>query len=690
VARSLSFPSPPGRHLPALCCRILQATCALLLVAAPAHAAGARLEKLTRLEALENRRSTGGGELDRLLRDPDKGVRRRAALSAGRIADPASVPALVDLMNDPDPELRQMAAFGLGLIGDRQAASRLVASLKDGDAVVRARSAEALGRLAEPRYASDVAQMILAAVPKGASVVAVRGDDPGNPNDPWLEMRLGLFALAGLKDAQAAAGVLLLSNKPRFDWWVATWTAMRLESPLLRPVLVASAGSDDRLARAYAARGLGALKDAGAFDLLATLARDPDETVVVNALRALTAIGDPRATNVAASALASSNLTIKREALTALAALPPDRALRARVVPYLGHEQAFVRAAAISALARIDRDEFALVLSGMDPDPVWFVRAALATALGERGDEQSVGILFGLLQDPDPRVLPAVLKAMRMARRNDAAETLRGFLDHPDVAVRAAALENLAELRLAGLPALFAGAWKKGLGDREIEARAAAIAGLSQFKDAAARAALSEAASEDPARALRSRAIAALTALGESVPGPGPEAVERPSLDYSEALSPYDPPAGAKVYTPRALLYTGKGKIEIHLNILETPLAVQNFIDLARRGFYNGLTFHRVVPGFVIQGGCPRGDGNGGPGYMLRCEIGQRPYGRGAVGMALSGKDTGGSQFFITQAPAPHLDGGYTLFGWVAGGMETVDQIQPGDVIDRVEIWDGK
>jgi cyclophilin family peptidyl-prolyl cis-trans isomerase len=126
------------------------------------------------------------------------------------------------------------------------------------------------------------------------------------------------------------------------------------------------------------------------------------------------------------------------------------------------------------------------------------------------------------------------------------------------------------------------------------------------------------------------------------------------------------------------------------LNVVEAPLTSASFINLARRGYYNGLDFHRVVTNFVIQGGCPRGDGNGGPGYTLRCEIGQKPYGRGAVGMALSGKDTGGSQFFITHTPTPHLDGGYTLFGWVANGMDVVDRIRQGDKIDRIEIWDGR
>ena len=102
------------------------------------------------------------------------------------------------------------------------------------------------------------------------------------------------------------------------------------------------------------------------------------------------------------------------------------------------------------------------------------------------------------------------------------------------------------------------------------------------------------------------------------------------------------------------------------------------------------MTFHRVVPNFVVQGGDPRGDSEGGPGYTIRDEINQRPYLRGTVGMALDWKDTGGSQFFITQSPQPHLDARYTVFGRVTRGMEIVDRIQPWDVIRRVLVWDGQ
>lgn len=118
----------------------------------------------------------------------------------------------------------------------------------------------------------------------------------------------------------------------------------------------------------------------------------------------------------------------------------------------------------------------------------------------------------------------------------------------------------------------------------------------------------------------------------------------------------------------------------------EAPLTVDNFIKLARRRYFNGITIHRVVPNFVIQDGDPRGDGNGGPGYQIRCEINQLPFKRGAVGMALSGKDTGGSQWFVTHSPQPQLDGGYTVFGNIVAGMDVVDSIARGDVIRSIAI----
>jgi cyclophilin family peptidyl-prolyl cis-trans isomerase len=145
----------------------------------------------------------------------------------------------------------------------------------------------------------------------------------------------------------------------------------------------------------------------------------------------------------------------------------------------------------------------------------------------------------------------------------------------------------------------------------------------------------------------------------------------------------------APAFSPHAFIETDRGVIELELAILDAPRTVANFIALARQKFFDGVAIHRVVPNFVVQAGDKRGDGEGGPGYTIRDEINMRPYLRGTVGMALDWEDTGGSQFFITHSPQPHLDGRYTAFGHVVEGMEVVDRLVPWDVIRSVRIWDG-
>jgi len=137
---------------------------------------------------------------------------------------------------------------------------------------------------------------------------------------------------------------------------------------------------------------------------------------------------------------------------------------------------------------------------------------------------------------------------------------------------------------------------------------------------------------------------------------------------------------------PYATIKTSRGDIEIELYFDVAPLTVLNFIELAENSFYDELQFHRVVPNFVAQGGDPRGDGWGGPRYFIRCEYSSEKYRRGTLGVATSGKDSGGSQFFITLSPQPHLEARYTVFGQVIAGMEFVDDIVVGDIIETIEI----
>jgi len=140
----------------------------------------------------------------------------------------------------------------------------------------------------------------------------------------------------------------------------------------------------------------------------------------------------------------------------------------------------------------------------------------------------------------------------------------------------------------------------------------------------------------------------------------------------------------------KAIIHTNKGIMEVELYANETPITVNNFTKLAKEGYYDGLTWHRVIPDFVIQGGCPKGTGTGGPGYTINCEVDaeKQYHDRGVLSMAHAGRNTGGSQFFVchSRTNTAHLDGNHTCFGKVINGVDVVDDIREGDSIDKIEI----
>src|SRR5262245_33171116 len=147
----------------------------------------------------------------------------------------------------------------------------------------------------------------------------------------------------------------------------------------------------------------------------------------------------------------------------------------------------------------------------------------------------------------------------------------------------------------------------------------------------------------------------------------------------------------AKMHPTAVITMEKGGEIRIELYPEDAPKTVESFITLSKKGFYDGLAFHRVVPGFVAQGGDPKGDGTGGPGYTLKAEFNKRKHLRGTVAMARSqSPDSAGSQFVILFAPAPHLDTNYTIFGQVTSGMDVVDRIKPGDKMKSVKIEEPK
>ena len=281
--------------------------------------------------------------------------------------------------------------------------------------------------------------------------------------------------------------------------------------------------------------------------------------------------------------------------------------------------------------------------------------------------------------------IPEVLRALAAFKPKDLSGVLISHLKEQDVIVRATAAELLGELppNETNARALI-GSLVPALKDDLNDAALAILDSLAKQKSREANDGI-KTVLDSRDHLLRHRAFALLKENSSSDYSAkiGVVQTRNTASDYERALSRVDKDVLATVST-------SKGTFTIRLLPEEAPLTVDNFVQLAQRGYFNGIKVHRVVPNFVVQDGDPRGDGNGGPGYQIRCEINQVPYDRGVVGMALSGKDTGGSQWFVTHSPQPHLDGGYTVFGNVVDGMSVVDNIVRGDVIRSIVITDGR
>ncbi len=625
--------------------------------------------------------------LIRLVNDDEARTRRRAALALGRVGLPEAVPALQQVLGDPDVEVRQMAAFALGLIGDASARPALLNALRDGDPIVQGRSAEALGTIGDKSDAAAIATMVKAHV-QGGALMNIAPDDLAWPLAPSVESaRLGLYALVRLGSFDAiAAAVLDASGAPVSTWWPVAYALGRAGDARAAPALVSLLATPGRLTAAFAARGLGALKAPSASAALRDIVmrRQRDPAVVIQAVRALAAIRDTSSVPLLEKILAEGEVdpTLRLEAATAMGAIHSPEMLDF-VIDLMSDASPGIRGAAIRALASIDAETFLTTLSGLDPDRDWTVRVAQAEALATLPGAQGAPRLISMLGDRDQRVIAPLLRALVATKAPDVQRILLDHLKMDDFVIRSTAASSLAEIKAtAAVPALV-DAYGATAGDSTYVARAAILTALNTLDSAAARPLL-QAALKDRDWAVRVKAATLLRDQGVTDTAMTMRPAPERAMDDAERRTLLAPP-----FSPHAFIETDKGTVEIELAILDAPLTVSNFVALARKGFFNGIAIHRVVPDFVVQDGDPRGDGEGGPGYTLRDELNQQPYLRGTVGMALDWKDTGGSQFFITHSPQPHLDARYTVFGHVVNGIEVVDRIQPWDVIRRVQIWDG-
>ena len=626
-------------------------------------------------------------DLIRLLADAEARIRRRAAIAVGRVGLPEAVPDLVRLLQtDADPEVRQMAAFGLGLIGDPSAVEPLRAAVADPLPLVAGRAAEALGLLNDTASAPVIGKMVAS---HAAAAAAIAPDEVrAEVNSAADAFRLGVYALARLKNYDAlAASVLGADGQPRLQWWPVAYALQRVEDKRALPALLMLSGPETVYTRTFAIKGLGGLRDPSAVPLLLAMidASRAESASTLEAIRAMARIGDARGEPVLTKLLYSRGLNpmVRAETLLALGESAGTVSADA-FIDFFGDPNPTVRLAALQGFAKRDDNTFLTVLSGLDPDSHWSVRAGLATILGSLDAERALPRLTPMLADSDARVVPSVLTALTKLKAPGLAKVLFEHLAREDVVIRSAAATNIGELKVEGGVDQLVAAYKRGEADLVIDTRAAALEALAKYGAAEALPTLRTALG-DKDWAVRVKAAELLKALD-------------PTIETAHAIRPapvatgvtYETPSlTSPAVSPHVFIETEKGTIEIELDVLDAPITAGNFITLARKGYFDGLSFHRVVPNFVIQGGDPRGDGEGGPGYSIRDELNQEPYLRGTVGMALAWRDTGGSQFFITHGPQPHLDGRYTVFGRVVSGMDVVDKIGQWDVINRIRVWDG-
>jgi cyclophilin family peptidyl-prolyl cis-trans isomerase/HEAT repeat protein len=625
-------------------------------------------------------------DLGALLLDTDASIRGRAAIAVGRVGVPGGAALLHAALEDPIEDVRASAAFGLGLLASRESIPFLQAALADPAVAVRGRVVEALGLIGDASSAPAVAQ---AAVGCGALLAPIAADDEEWPKSAEIELcRLSLYALVRLQQFDALAQVALDGQGgPVSHWWPVAFALQRSGDRRALPALRALSVGSGTISAGFALRGLASLADteSAATARRIVASRDANFQLRIAAVRLLARVGAAEDVKILASVLAQEAATspaLAIEAATALGELGREEAFDV-LLDAMTDPSPAMRSGAMAAAAKVNPERFMLILSGLGLDRDWSVRASLASVLGTLPADRVTAALIDLANDEDARVHAPALQALAAVKAPELAERLRASLQAEDFVERATAAELVGQTRPADGVALLSAAYSRGESDSAYGARAAALEALAAFGGADAIAVIRRGLS-DRDWPVRTRAASLLRQLKENNAEPERPAPSRWTPDFFEADALLHPR-----YSPRAFIETRHGVIEVQLELTDAPLTVWTFVEQARSGYFNGLRVHRLVPAFVIQTGDPRGDGAGGPGYSQRDELNWTPYQRGTMGMALDWAETAGSQWFITTSPQPHLDARYTAFGRVVGGMEFLDRIVAGDVIERVRIWDG-
>jgi cyclophilin family peptidyl-prolyl cis-trans isomerase len=602
-----------------------------------------------------------------------------------------------------------MAAFSLGEIENEKALPGLLKSVQNEneEKEVKARCIEALGKIgANKQAAASIGKEKLQEIAKTiASCIDSQSKNVISPESKLL-ISLGLTALQRLKQEdsiKAMANQLDSENTELRAEAANALTRSKLNFTFACSKLLRNLNDSDPLVRINAARALGAAKDTQASNGLVSRLSDPDTRVVCSAVLALGEIASPSSC-VSLVELGDATLTTSEEKKRVSKSIPAEQNLLLLIATAVGNIKdnralPFLQKARFSCspYGRAPEVEIALAKFGESaffnenekwPQLIdkkhWQSAAAFAQGAGELKTSNAEECLLKMLEDKlDSRALPDVLNSLAACKTKNLKRILMKELANKDVVVRATAASLLADMGDDSADVIDAlqNAYSRARDENMNDARLSIIEACDKLKHSMSRKVLSG-NSRDKDYVVRRRAFDLLKESGADTSGLEPGKVgSGHDWQYWKKMSRL-----SSSKNPRAIVHCEKGPITLELFATDAQMTVNNFIVLAKKGYFDKLTFMRVVPNFVVQGGDPRNDMNGGPGYQIRCEINSRRYETGSLGMALSGKDTGGSQFFITHAPQPHLDGGYTCFGKVVDGMELLSQIARGEPILHVEI----
>lgn len=687
-----------------LVCCLLAAVAAACASSAPAQKRSAPKGPLEFevIAELEDRRSFGLDDKLPLwaLTHNDPQVRARALLALGRIQDPASIDTVIKGLTDPDVKARTEAAFAASLLG---------LSWQKLTDVQKAKLAEGLKPIEAEETEAPVKLALIDALARVGSLPAAERliDRLGVAGDVQAHAALGLGITAKLmaptplppRVFNLLAG-LVKKEQPQNVRYGAAYALAAAKSPSARTWLLFCANDEAPEIRALCAKGLA---DAGTEIDAVTLKKlldDPDYRVAIEAARSLAKLSAKcKGPCPALGALPDLSRRVERlvrgdtaaggHPLLALAqqGLPPAglavlTALRAQMVgaipgiadARIRKDVANVECRFAAAIDRINGSLKEVLTCGgpLIPEADRLAMGITELSLNPAADPaRRAAELGAYLTHGNAKVKLAAVHALGENKSLAAKDGLRALLADQDPIVAVGAASALARIgdkeSVPGIKALMEKA-------KNVPELAPPIA--EAFEDLDAKDAVPDlqgwlTATHWTVRIAAAQALTKLT--GQPVVAPR---VEMPVEQVKPAPLPVN--AALKVKTE-------KGDFEIKLWVEDAPLTALNLYTLAKRAFFTGTTFHRIVPDFVAQGGDPRGDGEGGPGYTIRCEVNHRPYVRGVVGMALGGKDTGGSQFFVMLAAHPHLDGKYTSFGEVTAGQEVVDALLEGDKILEIK-----